>query len=44
MQYEISMKKISEKIILEDVLQIVRNIWILVATNSFPLVLPISDY
>ena len=44
MPYEILMKEISEQIILEELLPIVRNIWVLVTTNSFPPVLPVSDY
>ena len=43
MQKEILMKQISEQIITES-LPIVRNIWVLVTTNSFPPVLPVSDY
>ena len=44
MPYKILMKAISEQIILEEFLPIVRNIWVLVTTNSFPPVLPVSDY
>ena len=44
MPYEILMKEISEQIILEELLPIVRNIWVLETTNSFPPVLPVSDY
>ena len=44
MPNEILMKEISEQIILEELLRIVRNIWVLVTTNSFPPVLPVSDY
>ena len=43
MPYEISMKKISEQIMLEELLQIVWNIWVLVTINSFPSMLPVSD-
>ena len=44
MSHEILMKEISKQIILEEFLPIVRNIWVLVTTNSFPPVLPVSDY
>ena len=44
MPHEILIKQISEQIILEEFLPIVRNIWVLVTTNSFPPVLPVSDY
>ena len=44
MPCEILMKEISEQIMLEEFLPIVRNILVLVTTNSFPPVLPVSDY
>ena len=44
MPYEVLMKEISEQITLEEFLPIVRNILVLVTTNSFPPVLPVSDY
>ena len=44
MPHEILIKQISEQIILEEFLPIGRNIWVLVTTNSFPPVLPVSDY
>ena len=44
MPYEILMKEILEQIILEEFLPLVRNISVLVTINSFPPVLPVSDY
>ena len=41
---KILMREILEQNILEDILTIVRNIWLLVTTNSFTPVLPVSDY
>ena len=44
MPYEILIREILEQIIFEEFLPIVRNISVLVTTNWFPPVLPVSDY
>ena len=43
MPYKILTNEILEQIIL-GVLTIEQNIWMLVTTNSFPTVLPVSDF